>query len=195
MDGVYVLESRPLTGWGDYGDILLHGMTMHLPRAGAMLQLERTAPFVPPISVGLDVVVTEDTKNRLAASGLSGLGFRPVVKARIVHLPWETWDRTLPEPPLYPETGEPEDYILEREHDPSASNALGNLYEIVVSQSARVKRIEGPTALFEAIHLVPESWDGSDFFGAEGVLLKYVSARAKAWLETAFPEYVAFTVS
>jgi hypothetical protein len=38
------------TNWGDYGDMLRHGMTNHLDRSGESLQLERTGPFVPPVT-------------------------------------------------------------------------------------------------------------------------------------------------
>src|SRR5262249_14925382 len=52
------------TPWGDYGDILFHGMTAHLDRHDEMLQLERTGPYMPPITfpgIG-DIVVTDAFK-------------------------------------------------------------------------------------------------------------------------------------
>jgi len=33
--------------WGDYGDILQHGMTAHLPRVDGKLALERTGSYIP----------------------------------------------------------------------------------------------------------------------------------------------------
>src|SRR5439155_24383330 len=81
--------------WEDYGQILTHGMSAHLGRdARGTIQLERTGPFVPPISfpgIG-DVLVTDAVKKQLEASGLSGFSFRAVRLARIVRLDWHLWD-------------------------------------------------------------------------------------------------------
>jgi hypothetical protein len=98
--------------WGDYGDILLSGMTAHQPRTRTgLLRLERTGPFVPPITLaGLgDLLVTEEFRAGLEQSSLAGPGFRPVEKTRIVHLEWERWDqagvRRLADTPLADEGG------------------------------------------------------------------------------------------
>ena len=47
--------------WGDYGLILIHGMSCHLPRENGLIQLERTGPFIPPMTIpGTgDVVLTQ----------------------------------------------------------------------------------------------------------------------------------------
>src|SRR5688500_10646007 len=123
------------TLWGDYGGILMHGMTSHLPRTSeGLLQLERTAPYVPPITfpgIG-DIVVTGEFRQRLVSSGLTGLGFMPVQKTRIVRLEWEHWNRKAEEPKHYPHTGEPEDYILGRRHDPKLAEAIGELWEVIL---------------------------------------------------------------
>ena len=90
---VYTL-TRPAAPWGDYGSVLIYGMSMHLPRVAGLIQLERTGPFVPPITQpGLEIVVTDAFKARLEASGLTGFGFQPVLKRDIVQLEWERWDR------------------------------------------------------------------------------------------------------
>ena len=70
--------------WGDYGNILLTGMTSHLDREDGRLQLERTGPFVPPIALSgiADIVVTDAFRSALEASGLTGLRFQPVIKRR-----------------------------------------------------------------------------------------------------------------
>ncbi len=118
--------------WGDYGDILLSGMTAHLPRTrDGVLQLERTGPFVPPVTlagVG-DLLVTDAFRVRLEQAPLAGLRFRPVEKARIVRLEWERWDQADDEPQEYPDGGEPEDYILGR---PELAAQIGPLWEVVL---------------------------------------------------------------
>jgi hypothetical protein len=59
--------------WGDYGNILISGLVERDETSGLLL-VERTAPFVPPISVaGLHspVVVTDPFRHELAGSGLT----------------------------------------------------------------------------------------------------------------------------
>jgi hypothetical protein len=186
MADFYKLEA-PEVPWGDYGAILAHGMTAHLPEVGGLLQLERTGPYVPPITfpAGSDIVVTAAARTLLEASGLTGFDFRRVIKARIVRSAWETWDRSAPEPLEYPESGEPEDYILGRPHDEVLAEALGELSEVDIAPSARVLR-------GDAVRLVAASWNGRDFFRAAEVRRTFVSERARRWLEETFPDHVSF---
>lgn len=119
--------------WGDYGNILVHGMSAHLARVDDRIQLERTAPFIPPLSLpGIgDIVVTDELRRQLEDAKISGVVFRPVDKAHVVYLDWSEWDRSVDSPAVYPESGEPEDYILAQRHDPAAAVALGTLWEVV----------------------------------------------------------------
>ena len=190
----YILRD-PKAPWGDYGAILLSGMTAHLSRENDLLQLETAGPFVPPISLpGInDIIVTESFRAKLEASGLTGFTFRPVIKKHIVHLEWEKWDKEALEPPMYPETGEPEDYILLQPHSPSLANRMEPLWEMVLKQTASVERVQvGPRSWDVNIHLVLSSWNGADFFRAKGVSYNYVSEKAKQWLEQKVPEWVGF---
>lgn len=128
---MYVL-GKPESPWGDYGDILIHGMSMHLPRVEGRIQLERTGPFLPPITQPGHVVLA-DAVRRSLEQAFPGLSFQTVIKTRIVRLDWHTWDRAADEPAEYPSTGEPEDYLLERPHDPDLAERLGPLWELVPS--------------------------------------------------------------
>ncbi len=192
-DTVYMLGG-PVPPWGDYGDILIAGMTSHLGRQDGLLQLERTGPLVPPIALaGIgEVVVTNSFRSALEASGLSGLRFQPVIKKHIVRLHWETWDRATPNPPEYPPTGEPEDYIFLGAHDPQLAAEMGDLWELCLEPHARTERQPRRSAIGEQIFVVRASWDGRDWFRAEGVSYVYVSARARNWLEAIVPEWVSF---
>jgi hypothetical protein len=190
---IYILQQPPMP-WGDYGSILLSGMASRSAPEQS-LELERTGPFIPPISFpGVStVVVTEALKRQLERSGLAGLAFRPVVKKRIVRLEWETWDRTAEDPVKYPAGGEPESYILGRKHVPALAEAMGDLWEICLQARAATERVwTGPLPWDVDIFVLRSTWDGSDWFLARGVGYVYVSERAKAWLEATVPEWVTF---
>ena len=61
----YRVSGRSL--WGDYGSILINGMSRHLPRKDNLIQLERTGPFIPPITLpGIgDMLAISAVKNDL----------------------------------------------------------------------------------------------------------------------------------
>jgi hypothetical protein len=78
---IYILRNAEMP-WGDYGNILLSGMTSHLDRKNGLLQLERTGPFVPPLTISgiSEIVVTNAFKQQLEKSSLSGFNFQPLIK-------------------------------------------------------------------------------------------------------------------
>jgi len=190
----YRMEGRPLTSWGDYNDILQHGMTAHLERTRGLLSLERTGPYIPPITypgIG-DVLLTTDARKMLESSGLSGFTFQPVYKARIVALNWNYWDLKLNEPPQFPASGEPEDYILDRPTSSSAADAMGDVWELVVPVTAKIGRARESVQSFRELYVLRDSWNGADIFRGEGYRSPLVTARAKAWIEEHFARYVLF---
>jgi hypothetical protein len=192
---VFILRSGPAP-WGDYGHILMNGMSQHLglnPSTG-LIQLERTGPFVSPISfpgVG-DVVVTDSFRKELEGSGLRGLDFAPVELSRIVELDWHLWDLDADEPPLYPDEGEPEGYILDREHSSELANYIGPLWQLLLKRTAREERIPDVDSSDVTIRLHTESLGDLDFFRADTTFYNYVTARARDWLTQCVPNYVSF---
>lgn len=184
----------PEEHWGDYGQILRHGMTSHLGRAAdGCAQLERTAPYIPPISFpGFDLVVTNDFRTKLEQSGLQGLGFEPVHKARIVDLPWHTWAPDTEDPARFPKSGEPEDYILERPHSAKLADQMGALWRLVLPRVASVEREPTDDRWVDRIYLVTSTCDGADVFQANGVGYFFVSEAAQAWLVSEAGQHVAF---
>jgi hypothetical protein len=177
---IYILRGPALPDWGDYSDILVSGWSIRDNKE--MLELLRTGPFIPPISFPNDTpVVTEILKTLLMGSGLSGFRFRPVIKRHIVRLEWENWIKTSREPQLYPDTGEPEDYIKGKPHSVESAEQMGNLWEVVLEDHA---------------DLVPHAgivnWDGTDWFSVRGSCEVYVSARTKDWLRQTVPDWVGF---
>jgi hypothetical protein len=185
--------------WGDYGAILIRGMTAHLPRKDDRLQLERTGPFIPPITfpgVG-DVLVTDEFRNQLAESQLGAFEFRPVVKARIVNYQWEKWNRSAEEPVEYPESGEPENYILSRPHSPRIADAIGNVWEVVVEDGAIVDTDSRRAAWDYDIRVDASTWSGDHLFRGRRPPAKrggwvIVTETGKEWLEQRAGDWVHF---
>jgi hypothetical protein len=192
MTKFYTLEKKRHS-WGDYYDILMHGMSCHCERDDGLIQLERTGPFVPPISLpGIgDIVVTDAFRRRLEVSGLEGLRFDKVIKKLIVRSDWHTWDRDADEPSEYPDSGEPESYVLEQPHSGITAKQMGELWELLTNESARVHRAKR-ICTREDIYLLTNSWQGEDLFRAQGVGYVYATERAKGWLEEHAGEYVTF---
>jgi hypothetical protein len=190
----YRMSGRSLTRWGDYGDILQNGMTSHLARAGNLLSLERTGSYMPPITfpgVG-DVVLNAAGRKLLEASGLTGFTFQPVNKTRIVDLPWHDWDLTADKPREYPESGEPEDYILERPPNARVAEAMGDIWELVVPVSAKIGRPREMVKSFRELYVERGSWNGADVFRGHGYGGPLVTERAKAWMGKYLGGYVRF---
>ncbi|MEO0761413.1 MAG: hypothetical protein AAFZ09_06335 [Pseudomonadota bacterium] len=121
--------------WGDYGQILAHGMTgdgTRLQGEGApVVTLERTGPFIPPITLPWgEPVVTATARAAIEEAGLTGCRFLPVTVTRCVRLAWQDWDLEAEEPRCYPAGGEPENYILRRKHVPELADALEPLFAL-----------------------------------------------------------------
>ena len=195
-DRFFRIEARSIIkgGWGDYGDILQHGMTSHLPREGDLLALERTGPFIPPITfpgIG-DVVLTSGAKDLLQSSGLSGFDVRPVRKILTVELHWENWDWSAEEPEQYPDSGEPEDYILGQPDSPSASAALGDLWELYVPDTARILRPRQIVEDYEELKLDLATYDGNDLIRSSDFGSILFTERAKDWFTEHWSKYVEF---
>ncbi len=129
---------RKVSPWGDYGDVLVSGLAARSQPSGELL-LDRTGPFVPPISFpygagfGECVVVTDAFRRDLENATFGSLAFRPVTKNRIVRLPfdWQRWDRNAEKPLVRPPGGEPEGYLSESPHSPTVADAMPVLWELL----------------------------------------------------------------
>jgi hypothetical protein len=192
----FTIRRRHITpkSWGDYGSILEHGMASHLPGTNAKLALERTGPFIPPITLpGIgDIVLTSDARQSLESSGLSGFSFLPIEKVLIVELRWENWDLGAEEPAEFPDSGEPEDYILGQPHSLAAAAALGDLWEVSVPSTATIRRPRRIVSSFKELHLDMSTWNGADLVRGNdygGVLF---SLRARDWFSDHFAKYIEF---
>ncbi len=172
-------ESAP--PWGDYGQVLVHGIGWNTARSRrGRLQLERTGPFVPPITfpdTTGTIVVTAALRRDLVAQGFAGINFVPVDKRRIVLLRWEDWEKS-DEPRRYPAGGEPENYVLRRKHRPEIASQMPDLFELL---PARVPDREGgPVPRVDFLRLAGEPCPN------------VVSRRAMRWLRQQVGDWVAF---
>ncbi|MEX0726478.1 MAG: hypothetical protein WD065_09440 [Planctomycetaceae bacterium] len=193
----YQVRNREL--WGDYGAVLIHGMTSGSMENDGPLELERAGPFMPPVTFPAlcDPIVTDEFRKALETSGLAEFGFRPVIKAKIVDLPWEHWNLNAEDAPFYPPTGEPSDYFIELPHSDAASEAMGDVWQLKLPIGAVVdidiKR--APWDYDVRVHV--ETWNGAHVFygdkynGWQGTWV-IVSEVGKKWLEEHCGEWVRF---
>jgi len=179
--------------WGDYGSILVHGMSRHLRRVDGLIQLERTGPFIPPITLpGIgDIVVTDGFRGGLERSGLAGLSFARVDKARIVEYRWELWDRGADAPAEIPESGEPEDYLLARPHSPAVAEQIGPLWEVILPEGGKVDALRLGRGAYE-YRIDPATWCGAPLFRATAKRHVMATEQAKRWLEESAGEWLKF---
>ncbi len=179
--------------WGDYGDILQQGLAAHSPRVDGRLALERTGPYIPPITLpGFSIVITDAVRTLVESSGLTGFSFLPVEKKLIVELHWETWNFSAEEPAEYPNSGEPEDYILGKPHSPTVAMAMGELWELVVPINVTVLRPTPIVSSYKDLRIDLKTWNGADLLrGKEygGILF---SKRARDWFAERYSRYVKF---
>ena len=140
-----------------------------------------------------EIIVTNRTRAELEASSLTGLEFRPVRKVHIARVDWEGWDQALERPPQLPRSGEPENIILSQRHDESASEQVGELWEILVPRfgaaSSSIVARRPLKYLFE-VELDPTALP--DMFRPSGVRHIMVTAAARTWFESHAAGCVAF---
>jgi hypothetical protein len=114
-------------------------------------------------------------------SGLIGLSFRPVIKKHIVEIDWTAWDLNAEEPLYYPDSGEPEDYILAGKHSDSIADGIGNLWELVT-----------PTRGTFNNETFIDTDSQHDIFKAENRGYILVTEKAKHWIENNAGDWVTF---
>ena len=167
----YLVGHRNL--WGSYGSVLIQGTALRqgdsthaqLYDRNAPLELERTGPFVPAITVvgGKSIVVSDDCRQKMD-SDCPGLKFKPVVKKRIVRLEWEDWDWDDERPEEFPTDGDPDCYILDQPHCEAASKEMGPLWEFFMERGAWVDLVQGDYSWELQPRLNVASWNGQHIF-------------------------------
>jgi|SRR5262245_746567 len=187
MADLFIVEGPP-SPWGDYGHILVHGLVSRRSAPDAPLELERTGPFLPPITMPGHLLLDEGLRIRFEASGPQGIRFRPVIKKRIVHLDWHLWDRQAAAPQVYPRGGEPANYVLGRKHHQATADAIGPVWELLVPVVPGLQ-LDGGRVLRD-MYIGQAVCRGRDTFSHI-----YVSVAMRDFLSTAAPEWVRFRVA
>jgi hypothetical protein len=140
-----------------------------------MILVSRTGPFVPPITLPSGrVLVTDDFRENLSTQGFSGLSFEPVEYQKVVHIAWDHWDANAQEPAFCPDTGEPEDYLLERAHDERLVATMPRLSAWNVAPTIGLQ-VQGTNTFRREFH------PGTDI--AREYFTFWISERMKLWLE------------
>jgi len=168
--------------WGDYGRILLTGMTGHLDRQDGLLQLEHTGPFLPSMIIsGIDDLLVDDTtKIKIEQSELRGFEFLPVIKRHISIVDWTTWDYNSEDPNFYPDNGEPENYILELPHSQTLADEMKNVWEVVCKVNGKFS--DSKTFNRGKLDL--------DIMRTENYGRFVISETAKDWIEKNISNYI-----
>jgi hypothetical protein len=184
MSTYYELRSGSAP-WGDYGDVLWNGDTEEAQgHHQSSILVSRTGPFVPPISLPFGrVLVTDDLREKLSIEGFSGLSFEPVGFRKVVHIPWEQWDPNHPEPAFYPDTGEPEDYLLRGVHDEQLAATMPRLWAWNVAPTIGLQ-IQGSNSFRRELH------PGTDV--AREYFIVWITERLKLWLADRAGEWLSF---
>lgn len=190
---LYVMTPK-IAPWGDFGRVLVHGLSAHLPRRDGLIQLERTGPFIPPLSFPgvADVIVTTPMRSMLEAAHLAGVSFKLVCKARVTRVVWTDWNREKP-PAFVPPSGKPEDYILSLPDDRALADAMGDLWELDAQTvgSARRELAVGQPSKYRFIVTVPPSTP--DVFHSDGLRYMFVTSRARDFFNTVVPDVTEFS--
>jgi hypothetical protein len=125
-------------------------------------------------------------------TSLTGFSFQPVKKVLTVELHWENWDLETEEPPYFPDSGEPEDYILGQPDSHSASAALGELWEVIVPATARILHSKPVSDSYQDLLVDLSTWNGAVLFRSDGYAAILFSERGRAWFSEHWGEYVDF---
>lgn len=173
--------------WGDCGDILRSGLVAPRRKRGSsaaelVLQIERTGPFIPPITFPFDaIVVTEATKERMEVNTFVGLQFARARYSKVVRLNWHKWDVRAPEPQHYPASGEPEDYIVKAKNCDRTTASMPPIWVFNVPSTPDLQVLGSSTFRLE---LAP----AADIF--RECSIHWVSERMKVWLEANLGEWI-----
>lgn len=142
----YIIKNKRMP-WGDYGNTLFSGLLKILDKDYEELdfpELQRTGPYIPEIFIAnsRNLILKDDIKKGIEKAEILGIKkFKKVLKKKIVDIDWHTWDLDAKEPKYYPESGEPENYILKKKNDFSLINSTPELWELDMIQEHTICKV------------------------------------------------------
>jgi hypothetical protein len=104
------------------------------------------------------------------------------------------WDLSAAEPAQFPESGEPEDYILGKPHSERAAKAMGELWEISVPPNARIVSPMGMDIArsHKELQIDLNTWQSDDLFRSSDYGPMLFSKRACDWFFNQWATYIEF---
>lgn len=193
---LYKLEGRDHP-WGGYSNILFNGEASRAHLSDETLKIDRVGLFVPPIYRPLALVIVSDSfKKTMERERLfDGIDYRPTKYRDIVDLPWHTWDLSAEDPPVYPDSGEPEDYILDATPDQmidpeTVAKEMEKSWELVLP--IRECKIGYRDHRPHTVSLDPEIDYSGLFYHSDKRIHPLVDEPTKAWLTDHAGEWVSF---
>jgi hypothetical protein len=178
--------------WGDYGQVLLNGISS---RRDGILHVDRVGPVMPPITFPrpAEIVVTDEFRGLLLDSGLTGLGFSPVQLGKVVRLDYSAWDTRAVMPRELPPGGEPVNYLADRPRDEAVAHRLGTLWELTPVKwgTTTVERVPNSPRR-NSVKVQLASGPMPDVFRSGTLGSRLLSKRAEEWLSQMAGEYVTF---
>lgn len=177
--------------WGDYGNILAYGF-ISKNEAGDII-VERIGPMVPNIYLyNRYVAVIDSLKKTIEDADLKGYVFKQTKKEKIVELEWDGWDAN-EEILDKPKSGEPEDFILKRKHNPELAKKLPEIWVMIVNTTSagQVDKSKKNLGDYSHISIDLTDWDGSDIFRTPQLGHIFCTENAKEVLEK-YTDYLNF---
>ncbi|QSW91431.1 hypothetical protein J0383_11655 [Flavobacterium endoglycinae] len=188
----YIFKNKEMP-WGDYGDTLLVGYAYPDEKDESKILIERTGPFVPPVYTWAKMILISDTfKQKLEKSDLKGFEYQETVFHKIVNLDWTKWDLDTEDPKIYPNGGEPENYILSRKHSPETAEKMEKIWCLKLNNKTLTGRKERNISSRQDLFIIENSWTGSDIFNSEGAGYAFFSEKAKLWFENNADDFANF---
>ena len=157
-------------------------------------ELERTGPYIPSLYIvnSRDVLLVEPTKNFIQNSDIRGIKrYVKTLKKHIVEIEWKDWSFDT-EPRFYPESGEPEDYILEGKHDKQLAKRMPEVFLLDVEEKCNLKKTNNRNIIGDYCDIVIEGEPNLDIFTPTNMLYVVVSDRFKNTIEQTNVNSVVF---